>query len=959
MHSQVGSLGLIFVLLLGLFSPARAQVPTDESYRAIQLGDDLLQRGKVYLQKSQDDSALICFEGALLEFDKAQYREGAYVAGILLGELLEKEHRIETFIDHKQFFQPYPDQSDSLGVALNLAMAKAFMEKGELLKAHAKLAYCKNTLEGKAFATPEFKYQILQGLINLYEKLEFHREVIRLYERHRDFFREESSFFLSIPALIQLRLSFAQAYVKCAKFEKAATLLLQVEYLLQDKSTQIPQDQQKIIQEKLGKLQLSVKNYPAATRSFDTFGKLSASQAILLPSAHYHKGRLAYEKGEGELAEEWLQKAAQGFLDQNQIDAPAFRHTQLLLAQHYLKSARAEDAIRILKKLLGQTQEFGEEIGPIDPQILVGLAPSRENYQILSLFAQSTLALSQEQENPSQDLKKESIIAYQQAMQMGDSLRGAFAFLDFSLNSEKDRRAFYEGGIALALELMEESKDERYLGIAFQFQQRKKAEDAREIFTQYFREHGVPWDFDHELNRKYLIYKIRQQEERAELLEGEDKILLEELIKQDKEELAIFLKALKSKYRAFMEISNSSDITDIGSLRDELKPFECMISFFEGEKHLYSFELRESGTSYRIFKRNDELLGSFLRSIEEKDEDILSFQIKAHELYQALVEPYGQDSINSLIIIPDGILHYLPFEVLLESQNHRISEYGQLPYLIHKYPIRYLLHSKELLPSPDADYYQQAYKIAMFFPDLPPPHSTNTRLASPEGQQLSSYPSIPKLHNLKEKLKKRAQLINASFVEKESATASNFDGYGNLFKCIELDGYALSSDVQAAQSHLILHSKNQSDSLGLSQIFQGNFPADLILLPYHYRIGPAHNGSGMKAMLTSFQYAKTQNMLISLWGNAAPEHQLPLSEFYRQLFTGRGKAYSLQKAKIQHLKQPSSYHHPHYWASLVLYGDNTELSGEERPWWTYAALFFALFMLFLIIFGFWRKRRKA
>ncbi|MEM6803536.1 MAG: CHAT domain-containing protein [Bacteroidota bacterium] len=941
--------------------PTRAQVPTDENYRAIQLGEDLLQRGKAYVKSSQLDSASICFEAAIGEFDKAQYREGTYGAGILLAEIFETEQRIETLLKHKNVFQSYPDQSDSLGVALNFAIGKAFVAKGELLKAHYKLAYCKSTLEGKDFANPKLTYQLLQALISLYEKLDFPKEVLKLYEKNRDFFREQSRLPLSIPALLQTHLSFSEAYISCFKFEKAAILLLEVEYLLGEKSTTIPPEEERIIQEKYGKLQLSLQNYPAAKKAFDAYEKLSSSQGIVGPLIPYYKGRLAFANRDSAVGEVWLQKAQQRFIEQNQTNASEFHHTQLLLAQLYLESGEAKEAVEILESLLSQQKGLDEDITKDDPQLLLNLPPSKSNYQTLSLLARAKVMRSRESISLDSDLKKASIIAYQQAAQMGDSLRYKFAFLNFALTNRKERSVFYEGGIALALELMEETKDKRYLGIAFQFQQRKKAEDSREEFTRFFREQGVPWNFDHELNRKYLLYKIKEQKERLNLLKGEDRTLLEKLIQQDEDELAELLRSISHKHQAFMEISRSADITDIGSLRDELKPFECMISFFTGESHVYAFELRESGTSFRKFPKNDELIASFIHDIENRSEDVLSFQIKAHEIYQSLFEPHSKDSINSLILVPDGILHYLPFEVLLESQNHKIDEYGQLPYLIHKYPIRYLTHSKEILPDVGTNFYQQAYQILMFFPDIYAADHANSSIVPPGGGNFfKTYQSLPELNQLREKLKNRAQLINALFIEKELATISNFHGYGNLFTCIELDSYAISSDLQASLTHLVLSNKeDQFDSLTIGQICQGNFPADLILLPYHYPVGQIYNGAGLRSLLAAFQYAKTQNMLISLWGNAEPSQQISLSEFYRQLYTGKGKAYSLQQAKVQFLSQPSDYHHPHYWASLVLYGDNTELSGEERPWWTYGALIFALTLLFLIIFGFRRKKRKA
>ena len=45
---------------------------------------------------------------------------------------------------------------------------------------------------------------------------------------------------------------------------------------------------------------------------------------------------------------------------------------------------------------------------------------------------------------------------------------------------------------------------------------------------------------------------------------------------------------------------------------------------------------------------------------------------------------------KELIIVPDGVLHYLPFEVLLRAETRETQiDFGRLPYLVRDYAIRY------------------------------------------------------------------------------------------------------------------------------------------------------------------------------------------------------------------------------------------------------------------------------
>ena len=86
-------------------------------------------------------------------------------------------------------------------------------------------------------------------------------------------------------------------------------------------------------------------------------------------------------------------------------------------------------------------------------------------------------------------------------------------------------------------------------------------------------------------------------------------------------------------------------------------------------------------------------------------------------------------------------------------------------------------------------------------------------------------------------------------------------------------------------------------------------------------------------------------------------NQRILEDLIKRLYVGTGKATALQQAKLNYLNTQDETH-PYYWSGLILYGDNIELEGEERPWWSYGALLFALFMILLISFGFRRKRRR-
>ncbi|MCI0527663.1 MAG: CHAT domain-containing protein [Nitrospira sp.] len=103
----------------------------------------------------------------------------------------------------------------------------------------------------------------------------------------------------------------------------------------------------------------------------------------------------------------------------------------------------------------------------------------------------------------------------------------------------------------------------------------------------------------------------------------------------------------------------------------------------------------------------------FVRTLDQFDLDL------AHELYQQLVEPAEPylKNVPTLLIVPDGVLHNLPFEMLVIQnevgatgrsplpESLPFSDYTQAAYLIEKYPIAYAPSASVL--KPEILYYAQ------------------------------------------------------------------------------------------------------------------------------------------------------------------------------------------------------------------------------------------------------------
>ena len=63
----------------------------------------------------------------------------------------------------------------------------------------------------------------------------------------------------------------------------------------------------------------------------------------------------------------------------------------------------------------------------------------------------------------------------------------------------------------------------------------------------------------------------------------------------------------------------------------------------------------------------------------------------AYQLYDKIFRPAAPylPEDTDVLIIPDGLLHYVPFEALLADIPKEADQFHDFPYLLHRFPISY------------------------------------------------------------------------------------------------------------------------------------------------------------------------------------------------------------------------------------------------------------------------------
>ncbi|MFO7865834.1 MAG: CHAT domain-containing protein [Candidatus Aminicenantes bacterium] len=297
---------------------------------------------------------------------------------------------------------------------------------------------------------------------------------------------------------------------------------------------------------------------------------------------------------------------------------------------------------------------------------------------------------------------------------------------------------------------------------------------------------------------------------------------------------------------------------------------------------------------------------------------IKSFRKTTQEIFPFLSKlKTGSDN---LIIIPDGILYFFPFEVLMDVRSS--------DYLIDKYAVSYMPSSYSLLflnwaksrkndsnllffGSPDYSQFKKSKRSGSA--------DILLRLYEEEGYSFSSLPYS------KEEVEEISKLFPSGKTEIYLGSKASEGHIKNLpvsdFNIIHFACHGFVNN-DPFRSALVLSPEKDSGEDGFLQvreIYSLGFDADLVVLSAcQTGKGLITKGEGLLGISRVFFYSGSRSVLSTLWNINDKSTVLFMTYFYGFLIEGMSKSEALRKAK---LKLREKYENPFYWAPYILNGD--------------------------------------
>lgn len=281
---------------------------------------------------------------------------------------------------------------------------------------------------------------------------------------------------------------------------------------------------------------------------------------------------------------------------------------------------------------------------------------------------------------------------------------------------------------------------------------------------------------------------------------------------------------------------------------------------------------------------------------------------------------------SSLLVIPDGLLNYLPFDTLVNGDRFLIED-NQISYLPSASVIEVLRQGSANSNVPDAD---QPKLLAFGDPSFSSKgNSTNNpavRLLANEREywsaNASSLTPLPRTRDEVEYIagllpKERARTYLGQDCTEGAFKHEQLSGY----KWIHLATHSLIDDLSPDRSAVVLTSTGDRSEDGLlraGEIKDLHLDCALVVLSACQTArGRVSSGEGVIGLSRSFLIAGARSLVVSQWPVSDISTAQLMKDFYRSLLKGKGTAAALREAKLKMLRGGLETQHPYYWAPFI------------------------------------------
>jgi CHAT domain-containing protein len=366
---------------------------------------------------------------------------------------------------------------------------------------------------------------------------------------------------------------------------------------------------------------------------------------------------------------------------------------------------------------------------------------------------------------------------------------------------------------------------------------------------------------------------------------------------------------------------------------------EALLEFLLGENHSFAWLFTPKDTYFEVLpgrKEIEKIVIEYLNALTVSpnsmfiERDLSRLKEKGEQLFSFLFGRLAQqiEPGQRLIIVPDGLLHYLPFEALIHDE-HYLLEGHQISYL----PSASMLSLWQNL-SDRSEGGEKMELLAFGDPVFEPTSGaaggkrSKNSPSSPERMRAALGFYLAPLPRTRDEVQYIGSLFPSGkrhiYLGKEATEEAVKREALHSYRRLHFATHSLIDEKSPSRSSVVLTLDDDPEEDGfleLSEISELDLDCDIVVLSSCQTArGQLLSGEGIIGLSRAFLHAGARSVVVSLWSvNDISTGQM-MKSFYQQITSGASTAAALREAKLQMLQSGKVTRHPYYWAPFVIIG---------------------------------------
>lgn len=680
-----------------------------------------------------------------------------------------------------------------------------------------------------------------------------------------------------------------------------------------------------------------------------------------LANIFLHFGQFLTAQDKPEQGKEYLQKALQNYQQNYGNIHPLTAACYESLARHCLDRSEFEEALDYLQMaLLSAVGDF-EYSDPFSNPDLETSEPSLILLRVLATKAETLARMAAARTLADEKIKflEAALATNLLSRELLNHIRNTYLSAESRIYLNSNQKDLYTAGIRLNLELYKLTDLQIYNEEAFLTAAKGKSGEL------LFEMNSKEWLYLESLpdTTAMITTGLKQQMDQLTNLIRTEEIKMnsdsarlvnwQELLFHTRDSFNKQMEELYRHYPQLVHFESASMEFTVEQIRRNLKRKETLVEYFmtgpdaSGKEELFIFVVTKNDCHVchspidSVFHQNLETITKNLHGFVpylENRERYDSLKLALFWVYQAAVHPVipllkGEN----LIIVPDEMLSYIPFDALITHyETDSISNYAGASYLLHDYDISYMYNSQLI---------HHKYPRNWHFPGVTAWLPGNTK---------TSPGSFGDLKGAVEEVADILELVRGNSIQ-ESLAKQDLINLLQEPSILHLAMHTLATENSGSSPYFILDTK--ADTLLVNRMFDYEISAlqlsspMVVLSSCETAGGQLYRGEGVMSLSRSFLQAGAPSVVHSLWPVEDAKSRELMVGFYGELKKGRAKSSALSRVKRQYLdQQPPFYTHPYYWAAFQITGDTSAVYTKRN--YTLVA---GSILLALLLFAYFKR----